>query len=444
MSLSIVELMKQPKHDLTWLQNALHSAMKLELFTLPPYLCGYWALKDKESYPATQIKDIVYQEMLHFGLTCNMLCATGKKPQMLQGYKDIIYPSGLPGGVVPQCDKNLIPCDPHFQVMLGFSDFKAFTWMSAQIEYPENPTPHSALAETYPTIGQFYDAVLEAFHLNDAQIAALHDGYSYDTTNQQKGALGVFYVSNLDTATSAIKLIQQQGEGGYRNPYYGGNHLSHFYAFGELYFGQKYVYNAANETGNWSGDKVTITADQYYNMTPVPLGGYTNPPSEVTDCDALFTSMLTQLESAWSEGGAKALSAAMKSMGLLRDKVKILLGAQLARNDGQAGIYGPQFRLAVVDRGPSRFGVESSGSNASMSFAADIKPLFRAIDIEHMKVYGYLLDDYTFMSDPTDDHANAAAVFSSLQSQEMPPGGPFWTQAQLDLFSNWMAGGYKA
>jgi hypothetical protein len=28
MSLSIVELMKQPEHDLTWLQNALHSAKR--------------------------------------------------------------------------------------------------------------------------------------------------------------------------------------------------------------------------------------------------------------------------------------------------------------------------------------------------------------------------------------------------------------------------------
>ena len=37
-------------------------------FHPPPYLCGYWALKDKESYPATQIKDIVYQEMLHLAL----------------------------------------------------------------------------------------------------------------------------------------------------------------------------------------------------------------------------------------------------------------------------------------------------------------------------------------------------------------------------------------
>jgi hypothetical protein len=39
-----------------------------------------------------------------------------------------------------------------------------------------------------------------------------------------------------------------------------------------------------------------------------------------------------------------------------------------------------------------------------VSFARDIRPLFRAVDISHMKSYGVKLDDYTFMSNP--DNAN--------------------------------------
>jgi hypothetical protein len=35
-----------------------------------------------------------------------------------------------------------------------------------------------------------------------------------------------------------------------------------------------------------------------------------------------------------------------------------------------------------------------------VSFARDIKPLFRAIDISRMRRYGIKLDDYTFMSKP--------------------------------------------
>jgi hypothetical protein len=60
-----------------------------------------------------------------------------------------------------------------------------------------------------------------------------------------------------------------------------------------------------------------------------------------------------------------------------------------------------------------------------------------------MREMGYSLDDYTFMSDPADNHANATSVYDSLKSKRMPPGGPYWSDDQLKLFSGWMAGGYK-
>jgi hypothetical protein len=79
-----------------------------------------------------------------------------------------------------------------------------------------------------------------------------------------------------------------------------------------------------------------------------------------------------------------------------------------------------------------------------VSFAADIKPLFRAIDISHMKSFGVELDDYTYMSKP----ANANSVLATLsprngQPPSMPPGGPYWTPAQLALFAQWQKDGYQ-
>jgi hypothetical protein len=41
---------------------------------------------------------------------------------------------------------------------------------------------------------------------------------------------------------------------------------------------------------------------------------------------------------------------------------------------------------------------------AQISFSADVRPLFRAIDISHMKPFGVELDSYTYMSNP--DNAN--------------------------------------
>jgi len=81
---------------------------------------------------------------------------------------------------------------------------------------------------------------------------------------------------------------------------------------------------------------------------------------------------------------------------------------------------------------------------AQVSFAADIKPLFRAVDVSHMKRFGVELDDYTYMSDP----GNANSVLANLsphngEPPSMPPGGPYWTSDQLALFAQWQKDGYR-
>lgn len=209
MNLKIAELMAKPTRDMAWLKNALQSAVELELATLPPYLCGLWALQDRSSGAAKQILSIAKQEMAHFGLACNMLVATGGKPDILGGYSQIEYPGRLPGGVRPKCDPTFFPCNPDFQVSLGFQDFKAFALMCMQIEYPEDPVPRPTLlettAETFPSIGEFYDTVLEAFKWNDGK-------FQYQVTNQRQGALGIFVVDGLPKAIAALQRIQQEGE----------------------------------------------------------------------------------------------------------------------------------------------------------------------------------------------------------------------------------------
>jgi len=79
-----------------------------------------------------------------------------------------------------------------------------------------------------------------------------------------------------------------------------------------------------------------------------------------------------------------------------------------------------------------------------VSFARDIKPLFRAVDIAHMKRYKINLDDYTFMSNA--DHANKVLRTLSPHGDDppsMPPSGPYWTEDQLALFAQWQKDGYQ-
>lgn len=79
----------------------------------------------------------------------------------------------------------------------------------------------------------------------------------------------------------------------------------------------------------------------------------------------------------------------------------------------------------------------------AVSFAQDIRPMFRPIDVEQMKAYDVLLDDYAYMSDPSHDHHNAQAVEDTLVDQSMPPGGPYWSDQQLSLFKQWRSDGYQ-
>ena len=78
-----------------------------------------------------------------------------------------------------------------------------------------------------------------------------------------------------------------------------------------------------------------------------------------------------------------------------------------------------------------------------VSFSNDIKPMFREVDIEHMKVHGVNLDDYQYMSDATNNYANARAVRDSLAGRTMPPGSPFWTAEQLSLYDEWTTAGHQ-
>ncbi len=77
------------------------------------------------------------------------------------------------------------------------------------------------------------------------------------------------------------------------------------------------------------------------------------------------------------------------------------------------------------------------------SFAADILPLFTAIDIAHMAHGGVMLAEHAYMS----NLKNAQAVLDRLNGTGGPimppkPASP-WSPANIALFKAWMAGGYQ-
>jgi hypothetical protein len=73
----------------------------------------------------------------------------------------------------------------------------------------------------------------------------------------------------------------------------------------------------------------------------------------------------------------------------------------------------------------------------TLSFAADIRPLFRRSDIETMKPIGLDLSSYEEVK------SNAASILGRLEAGDMPCDGG-WAAASKRKFKSWIAEGMPA
>jgi hypothetical protein len=74
-----------------------------------------------------------------------------------------------------------------------------------------------------------------------------------------------------------------------------------------------------------------------------------------------------------------------------------------------------------------------------LTFATDIRPLFRDGDIRCMKPAGVYLDDPAWMTVP----ANAREIYAAVSTGKMPPDAP-WPADRVALFKQWMDAGLPA
>lgn len=322
----IVELMAVPvdSRDLSWLQESLQAAVELEFATLPVYLSGMWSIKDQNSEAYKLINSVVLEEMLHMGFACNMLTAVGGTPKIVAP----TYPGHLPGGVLPGLD-----------VYLGGLSTKALDMYQA-IEEPEHPL--ALVATDHPTIGMFYDSIRELFQVlsppisTDGQLTApLHvpnpDGSGKVITEQ------LTQLASLADVLGAIATIKDQGEGTAHSPdspEFGGE-LAHYYRFGEIRHGRKFV----EVNGHWGYTGDPVPFPDCYPVARVPQGGYPDLPAS-KKFDTAFSQLVMRLQNAWSGGGENALNAAIGIMVQLYGLAKPIITTPLPDSSGN---YGPDF-----------------------------------------------------------------------------------------------------
>jgi hypothetical protein len=311
--------------DVGAVTTALQFALELEHATIPPYLYAMWSLgSGANSDLAGIFDDIIGEEMRHMAMVANIINALGATPVVDSDSVIPHYPSVLPGSVESGIKVGLAP----FSLNLVRDIFMV-------IEQPEDPLEFHALAAAADepmTIGQFYGTIRQA-------IADLGDGaLSSQPRNQITGGMvsNVVVVTNVETATRAIDMIVEQGEGTDKSPSeVFGDQLAHFYRFTEIVHGRKLVPNphAGPDT---PPDQQLVFGNDVIPFVPAEvLAAPVNPTADTypegsparsacDDFNVTYTSMLKSLQLVFN-GQASQFSAARRAMFALGPKATAMM-----------------------------------------------------------------------------------------------------------------------
>lgn len=320
------------ERDLDWIRTALQIAVELELSTIPPYLCGWWSVKDRGSQAARLIRRIVDDEMYHLGVVCNLLVAVGGQPRIKAAAP--VYPGPLPGGVRAGLTVYLSGLTTSFvhDVMMA-------------IEAPE--VPLARVDDASSSIGGFYGELLRAFQTAAPALSSVRQ------LAVRVGSDDLKLLESLDDVERAIEIVKEQGEGTTSSPddAFQDDQPAHYYAFGEIYHGK--CLQKTNGVWEFTGDPVPFPDAR--PMAVVPAGGWKDPSPDVAQLlngfDATYHDVLNSLETAWSGGGARSLGAAVHAMRGLEPSAVELMETAIPDT---SSTYGPQFSPPVVPPNATR------------------------------------------------------------------------------------------
>ncbi|MFC5829543.1 ferritin-like domain-containing protein [Nonomuraea insulae] len=233
---------------------------------------------------------MVRQEMDHFALAGNLLTAVGGRPSVTHTDFLPVYPADeLPGGI-PQT----LPIDLKPLVKDQIAVFM-------QIEQPDFP-PVARLAEPPPTIGAFYDTIIETFRETNPAI------------DPNARAVKVRLARPIRTVADAIETIDRiksEGEGvpdSPDSPTGVNTSHAHYYLFKELYVGKRLI-KVGDE---WSYSGAPITLPEVHHFEPS-----TAEPELSLEFRRILTQLMTDLESCWTSSAVPNVSAMLdlKSVG---------------------------------------------------------------------------------------------------------------------------------
>jgi hypothetical protein len=324
-----------------WLQKAID----VEHFTIPPYLCALWSLKDGLSGPNSEayriIRSVVMEEMLHMILAANILNAVGGTPRIIPDPKLRPYPKLMPYSAIG------------FQVdLLKFSKGAVNTFL--RIERPAERVDSPPDGEFW-SIGEMYATVREALNRLDREAREKNHRNGIFTgakdrqvTEEQYygGGGKLFAVCCVDDANLAMDEIVGQGEGVDGSIDDGDDAMfaedaepAHYFRFNEIFCERRYRPGDQPNTAP-SGDAFPVDWDAVYDMVPNPtMDMFKSRPrvrKKVEAFNATYSRLLRNIEAACN-GSPAVLGDGVPFMYALRDQAVELMNEEIGIADLTAG-----------------------------------------------------------------------------------------------------------
>lgn len=335
------------------LKELLDAAVKLELATIPPYLCALYSIHPQGNNEAKLvIRSVVVEEMLHMVLAANVMNAIGGKPSVAGSDNAPRYPHELPDGVV----MHLLPFSP--------AAIDAFLTVENPGHHsdhasadPDHPVPpdrrheahvaHStkATAAAPGTIGEFYGEIEQLLRETAAEIGeqALFCGDPARQVSREyyyAGGGRVLEVTDLASAIRALEEIVEQGEGDMGSMFDEDRDLAHYYRFQQLKHNRAYL---ASDTDAPTGPEFDVDFEAVYPMIENPRADeYVDPDLRAANdaANRTWSELLVQIDESF-DGNPSALVPAVHSMFRLRDRMLVLLANPLPDRPGRNA--GPTF-----------------------------------------------------------------------------------------------------
>ena len=245
--------------DVETLKSQLQLAVQLEFSTLPLYLTSLYSIMEHCNVEANNVmRNIVVQEMLHFAQAANILIAIGGRVKIDSEEVVPVYPTHLPGGVLP----NLTLTLEKFTMEHVLDNFMALEVPA----YTTVPKPQ----ENWNTIGQFYDEIRKC-------MVSLGEDIFRDPRSEMQvewpwetpldvGTL--FKVTDQATANSAIEQIVEQGEGASEDSPIDQStrQYAHFFRFEEIFCENELEKTPDGEGYAYTGKPIPYNPDGVWNM----------------------------------------------------------------------------------------------------------------------------------------------------------------------------------